>query len=51
MDQDIQRIGIGNIRFPAINEEILIEPELPWTFDSEVITFDAEIRTFDEDIL
>lgn len=49
MEQDIQRIGIGNIKFPAVNEEVVMEPELVWTFDSETITFDSEIRTFDEE--
>jgi len=49
MDQDIRRIGIGNIKFPGINEEIPI-PDLVWTFDSEEITFDLMTRTFDENI-
>lgn len=47
---DIKRIGIGNIKFPGINEEILI-PDLIWTFDSEEITFDLMTRTFDEDTI
>ena len=49
MDEDVKRIGVGNIRFPGINIEIPT-PDLVWTFDSEEITFDLMTRTFDEDI-
>lgn len=49
MDQDIRRIGIGNIKFPAVDVDVPT-PDLVWTFDSEEITFDLETRTFDENI-
>ena len=49
MDQDIRRIGFGNIKFPTVNEPIT-EPDEVWTFDSETITFDSVIDTFEEEI-
>lgn len=50
MDQDIRRIGLGNIKFPSVVEPIA-EPEDVWTFDNEEITFDSMTRTFDEDTI
>lgn len=47
---DIQRIGVGNSKFPSINQEIVGPSTDPFTFDSMTVTFDDETRTFDEDI-
>jgi len=49
MELDKKRIGIGNNKFPKINEAEVITPELEFTFDSTQITFDSTIATFDED--
>jgi len=48
MEQDIRRIGIGNIKNPPISEPITNPVEI-WTFDSDIITFDSMIHTFDEE--
>jgi hypothetical protein len=45
---DIQRIGVGNNKFPAITENDIKEPEIPFEFSTNEITFDQEDRTFDE---
>lgn len=48
MEKNIQRIGIGNSRFPSINENEIKEPEIPFDFSTNEITFDQLDRTFDE---
>jgi len=48
MENDIRRIGLGNIKNPTITEPIINEPRPAFTFDSEEITFDSITRTFDE---
>lgn len=48
MEQDIKRIGLGNLKNPTITEPIVNEPQASFTFDSEEITFDSITRTFDE---
>ena len=51
MAKNIQRIGVGNIRLPSINEEVgNTEPGI-FTFDSTTITFDSMVDTFDFDII
>ena len=45
---DIQRIGVGNGKFPSISEEAIQEPTIPFDFSTEEITFDTVFRTFDE---
>ena len=45
---DIQRIGIGNSKFPSIGENDIKEPTIPFEFSTNEITFDQEDRTFDE---
>jgi hypothetical protein len=50
MEQDIKRIGLGNIKNPVISEPIVIIEEPDFTFDNEEITFDSITRTFDETI-
>lgn len=51
MAKNIQRIGVGNNRFPNINEDSgVLEPGI-FTFDSTVVTFDSMVDTFDFDIV
>lgn len=51
MNKNIQRIGVGNARFPNVNEDIgIVEPGV-FTFDSTTVTFDSEVDTFDFDII
>jgi hypothetical protein len=48
MENDIQRIGVGNDRFPGITENDLKEEKIPFDFSTNEITFDQMDRTFDE---
>lgn len=51
MNKNIQRIGVGNKRFPSVNEDVVkIEPGV-FTFDSTTVTFDSMVDTFDFDIV
>ncbi|MBF4484437.1 hypothetical protein [Flavobacterium sp. CSZ] len=51
MNKNVQRIGVGNSRFPSVNESVgLIEPGI-FTFDSMTVTFDSTVDTFDFDII
>lgn len=51
MEKNIQRIGVGNRRFPSVNEDIgIVEPGI-FTFDSTTVTFDSMVDTFDFDII
>lgn len=45
---DIKRIGVGNSKYPPIDQEIIEPSTDPFTFDSMTVTFDEETRTFDE---
>lgn len=45
---DIKRIGIGNSKFPPVNEIDIKEPIIPFDFSTNEITFDQQDRTFDE---
>lgn len=51
MEKNIQRIGIGNRRFPDVNEEVGISEPGIFTFDSTTVTFDSMVDTFDFDII
>ncbi|WP_035647320.1 hypothetical protein [Flavobacterium sp. ASV13] len=51
MAKNIQRIGVGNNRFPGINEEVGINEPGTFTFDSTTVTFDSMVDTFDFDIV
>lgn len=48
METDIQRIGIGNRKFPKISEVVIVPPLVVFEFSTEEITFDSVDRTFDE---
>lgn len=48
MNKNIQRIGVGNSRFPSVEESEVKEPVVPFDFSTNEITFDQEDRTFDE---
>lgn len=47
METDIRRIGVGNDRFPPIEEPTALE-QPDFTFDSTEIKLDSTTRTFDE---
>jgi hypothetical protein len=47
---DIQRIGVGNNKYPSIGEEMIVPDDDLFTFDSEVISFDSTTDTFDEEL-
>lgn len=51
MAKNVQRIGIGNNRFPGIDEEVGITEPGIFTFDSTTVTFDSMVDTFDFDII
>lgn len=51
MAKNIQRIGIGNNRFPDVNQEIKDPVPGYFTFDSTTVTFDSMVDTFDFDIV
>jgi hypothetical protein len=48
MEQDIQRIGIGNLKNPAIDADVIVPDDEIFSFDSTTITFDSTTDTFDE---
>jgi len=50
METDIQRIGVGNNKFPSIRETILAPENFDFSFDSEEISFDTTTETFDEEL-
>lgn len=47
---DIQRIGVGNSKCPAIDEAIIKPVDEVFTFDRTDITFDSTTDTFDEQL-
>jgi len=49
MENDIQRIEVGNTRFGAITDSIITPPENQFNFSSEKVTFDQVDQTFDEE--
>lgn len=52
MEQDIQRIGVGNNKYPLIGINDLNVPEAGiFTFDSTTVTFDSTVDKFDFDIV
>ena len=51
MAKNIQRIGIGNGKFPAVDESVIDPQPGYFTFDSTTITFDSMVDTFDFDII
>jgi len=50
METDKKRIGVGNSRFPTVEEDDVATPFENWRFDSVTITFDSIENTFDENI-
>lgn len=48
---DIRRIGVGNSKFPSINESEIITIGPDFTFDSTDVTFDSNTKTFDEQLI
>lgn len=50
-EKNIQRIGVGNSKFPNVNEDVIIPAKGVFTFDSTTITFDSMVDTFDFDIV
>ncbi|MGQ7945004.1 hypothetical protein [Flavobacterium sp. WC2509] len=51
MEKDVQRIGIGNNRYPNVNESIGLDEAGYFTFDSTTVRFDSVLDTFDFDII
>ncbi|WP_268846461.1 hypothetical protein [Flavobacterium aestivum] len=51
MANNIQRIGIGNNKFPDVDESIIDPVPGYFTFDSTTISFDSMVDTFDFDII
>lgn len=51
MEQDIQRIGIGNKKYPSITQSELVPGDGDFTFDSNYVTFDSVAHTFDEELV
>lgn len=51
MAKNIQRIGIGNSKFPSVDENVLDPVSGYFTFDSTTVTFDSMVDTFDFDIV
>lgn len=47
---DIQRIGVGNSKYPAVDEAVINPVDDVFTFDSTTITFDSATDTFDEQL-
>lgn len=45
---DIQRIGVGKLTEPGIDEPVTKPDKIPFEFSSTEITFDQTDRTFDE---
>jgi len=48
---DIQRIGVGNSKYPDIGGSNIIVEAGVFTFDSTTVTFDSLVDTFDFDII
>jgi hypothetical protein len=51
MAKNIQRIGIGNRKFPPVDESIIDPQPGYFTFDSTTVTFDSMVDTFDFDVI
>ncbi|WP_295093795.1 hypothetical protein [uncultured Flavobacterium sp.] len=51
MAKNIQRIGVGNKKYPNIDEEVGIAEPGIFTFDSMIVRFDSMVDTFDFDII
>jgi hypothetical protein len=51
MAKNIQRIGIGKSKFPAVDESVIDPQPGYFTFDSTTVTFDSMVDTFDFDII
>ena len=51
MNKNVQRIGVGNSRFPSVDESVGIAEPGIFTFDSTTVTFDSMVDTFDFDIV
>lgn len=51
MNKNVQRIGVGNRRFPPIDENVGINEPGIFTFDSMTVAFDSMVDTFDFDIV
>jgi hypothetical protein len=45
---DIQRIGVGKLNEPGINDPVTKPDTIPFEFSTTEITFDQTDRTFDE---
>jgi hypothetical protein len=48
MENDIQRIEVGNVKFGAIADSVIKPPENGFYFSSDKVTFDQVDQTFDE---
>ncbi|WP_281225361.1 hypothetical protein [Flavobacterium aquiphilum] len=51
MANNIQRIGVGNSKFPSINDPVIDPVPGYFTFDSTTVTFDSMVDTFDFDVI
>jgi hypothetical protein len=53
MNKNIQRLGIGRLNIPAINQDTSVINPVPgiFTFDSTIVRFDSMVDTFDFDIV
>lgn len=51
MDKDIQRIGVGNRKYPGVDENVLPPEVVDFTFDSIIVNFDSNVKTFDEQLV
>lgn len=49
METDKKRIGVGNGRFPSLEQDDNAVPVPEFTFDSEQVTFDSLVNSFDEE--
>lgn len=50
-NKNVQRIGVGNRRYPDVNENVGVNDPGIFTFDSTVVAFDSMVDTFDFDIV
>ncbi|MNF41646.1 hypothetical protein D3C87_1800840 [compost metagenome] len=48
---DIKRIGVGNSKYPGINQSVIDPVAGYFTFDSTTVTFDSMVDTFDFDVI
>lgn len=49
MEKNVQRIGVGNSKYPSVGENEIKEPTVLFEFSTNELTFDQMDRTFDED--